>query len=49
MAHGVRDITPLPTAVGAARSGPLTWARLGAIRHGVKCLAPWATALGPAC
>jgi hypothetical protein len=24
VAHGVRDITPRPTAVGAARSGPLT-------------------------
>jgi hypothetical protein len=47
VAHGVRDITPWPTAVGAAKSGPLAWARLGAIRHDVRGLAPRATASGP--
>jgi hypothetical protein len=29
VAHNVRDITPWPTAVGAARSGPLAWPRRG--------------------
>jgi hypothetical protein len=47
VAHSVRDVTTWSTAVRAARSGPLAWARLGAIRHGVKCLAPWVTMLGP--
>jgi hypothetical protein len=47
VAHDVRDITPWPTAVGAARSGPLAWARLGTTLHGVKLLALWATTLGP--
>jgi hypothetical protein len=43
-AHDVRDITPCPAAVGAAKSGPLAWPRRGAIRHGVRVLAPLATA-----
>jgi hypothetical protein len=33
VAHGVRDVTP-----------PLAWPRRGAVRHGVKSLALWATA-----
>jgi hypothetical protein len=47
VAHGVRDITPWPTAVGAARSGPLAWPRHGTVRHGVRGIAPRATASGP--
>jgi hypothetical protein len=47
VAHGVRDITPWPTAVGAARSGPLVWDRHSAVPYGVRGLAPWATALCP--
>jgi hypothetical protein len=43
----LRDITTWPTAVGAAGSGPLAWARLGAIHHGAKGLAQWATTSGP--
>jgi hypothetical protein len=47
VAHGVRDITLWPTAVGAARSGPLVWDRHSVVPHGVRGLALWATALGP--
>jgi hypothetical protein len=47
VAHGVRDITSWPTAVGAARSGPLAWDRHSVVPHGVRGLAPWATTLGP--
>jgi hypothetical protein len=47
MAHGVRDITPWPAAVGAASSGPLVWDRHSVVPHGVRSLAPWATALCP--
>jgi hypothetical protein len=39
MAHGVRDITPWPTAVGAASSGPLAWDRHSAVTHGVRNIA----------
>jgi hypothetical protein len=45
--HGVRDVTPWPTAVGAARSGPLVWDRHSAVPHGVRGLATWATTLCP--
>jgi hypothetical protein len=45
--HDVRDITLWPTAVGSARSGPLVWDRHSAVPHGVRGLAPWATALCP--
>jgi hypothetical protein len=44
VAHGVRDITSWPMAVGATSSGPLVWDRHSAIPHGVRDLAPWATA-----
>jgi hypothetical protein len=47
VAHGIRYITPWSTVVGAARSGPLAWAKHSVIRHGVKSLAPWATTLDP--
>jgi hypothetical protein len=46
VAHGIRDITSWPTAVGAARSGPLAWPRPSALRHDVSGLASWATAPG---
>jgi hypothetical protein len=46
VAHGVRDITPCATALGAARSGPLAWPRRSALRRGVRGLAPQATASG---
>jgi NAD kinase len=39
VAHSVRDIKPWPTAVGAARSGPLAWPRRGALHHSVRGLA----------
>jgi hypothetical protein len=44
MAHGVRDITPWVVVPGAARSGPLACPRRSALRHGVRGLAPRATA-----
>jgi hypothetical protein len=47
MAYSVRDITPWPTVVGAASNGPLVWDRHSAVPHGVRGLAPWATALCP--
>jgi hypothetical protein len=47
VAHDVRDITPWPTAVGAASSGPLVWDKHGVIPHDVRGLAPWAMALCP--
>jgi hypothetical protein len=43
VAHGIRDKTSWPTAVGAARSGPLAWARHSVVRHGVKSLAAYIT------
>jgi hypothetical protein len=43
----VRDITPWLAAVGAARSGPLAWPRRGAVRRGIRGLAPRATASCP--
>jgi hypothetical protein len=60
VAHGVRDITPRPTAVGAARSEPLVWDRHSVVPHDVRglarwamaaagLLAPWATVLGSGC
>jgi hypothetical protein len=45
--HGVRNITPWPTAVGAASSGPLVWDRHSVVPHGVRGIASWATALCP--
>jgi hypothetical protein len=47
VAHGVRDITSWPTAVGAASSGPFVCDRHSVVPHGVRGLAPWATALCP--
>jgi hypothetical protein len=47
VAHGVRDITLWPTAVGAASSGPLAWDRHSAVTHDVRNIATWATALCP--
>jgi hypothetical protein len=43
VAHGVRDITPWPTSVGADRNGPLVWDKHSVVSHGVRGLAPWAT------
>jgi hypothetical protein len=45
--NGARPLTSWPTAVGAARSGPLVWPIRGVIGHGVRGLASWATASGP--
>jgi hypothetical protein len=36
VAHGVRDITPWPTAAGVVKSGPLAWPRRSAQRHDVR-------------
>jgi hypothetical protein len=47
VAHGVRDMTSWPTAVGAARSGPLVWDKHSVVSHGVRGLASWVTALCP--
>jgi hypothetical protein len=45
--HSVRDITPWPTAVGAASSGPVAWDGHNVITHGVRDIAPCATVLCP--
>jgi hypothetical protein len=45
VAHGVRDITPWPTAVGAASSGPLVWDKHSAVAHDVRSIGSWAMAL----
>jgi hypothetical protein len=47
VAYDVRDIMSWPTAVGAVSSGPLVWDRHSVVPHGVRGLAPWATALCP--
>jgi hypothetical protein len=47
VAHGIRDITPWPTAVGAASSGPLVCDRHSVVPHGVRSSVSWATTLCP--
>jgi hypothetical protein len=47
VAHGVRDITPWPTAVGAASSAPVACDGHSAVAHGVRDTATCATALCP--
>jgi hypothetical protein len=44
VAHGVRDVTSWPTAVGAASRGPIG---LTAAGHGIRDLTPCPAALGP--
>jgi hypothetical protein len=46
-AHGVRDITPWPTAVGAASSGPVAWDEHNGVTHDVRNIASYATTLCP--
>jgi hypothetical protein len=46
-AHGVRDITPWPTAVGATSSGPVAWDGHNAVTHDVRNIASCATTLCP--
>jgi hypothetical protein len=45
--HDVRNITPWPTAVGAASSGPVVRDRYSVVTHGVMSIALWATVLCP--
>jgi hypothetical protein len=45
--HGARDITPWPTAVGAAGSRPLVCDKHSVVPYGVRGLASWATTLCP--
>jgi hypothetical protein len=47
VAHGGRDITLWPTAVGAAISGPVACDGHNSVTHGVWDIPLWATAVGP--